>query len=276
MIAFCLGVKVRFSTAIQPTGNNVSEISYSPLMPPMCLVVAILCGAVIAFRWRRTGLALVLASAVLLYACCTHVVADRLLAAVEGLLPPANPDALADAQAIAVLSGDVYAGRRGGAPDDVGLHTLARLRLAAALYRAHPLPILVTGAASGRTHESAAALMARALEQDYGIKATWIEKRATTTFENGTYSAAIFKANNISRVIVVTEAWHLPRAVWSFAHAGMTAIPAPAERIYLGRYLNWREFLPDYSSFARSFFALHELLGLAYYRVRYGAVAAAP
>lgn len=251
------------------------EISYSPLMPPMCFVVAILFGAIIAFRWRRSGLTLVLASAMLLYACCTHVVADRLLAAVESTLPPASPDALVNAQAIAVLSGDVYAGRRtGGVPDDVGLHTLARLRVAAALYRAHPLPILVTGAVSGRTHESAAALMARALQEDYGIKATWIEERATTTFENGAYSAAIFKANNIARVIVVTEAWHLPRAVWSFAQAGLIAIPAPAERIYLGAYLNWREFLPDYSSFARSFFALHELLGLAYYRYRYGPVAA--
>jgi uncharacterized SAM-binding protein YcdF (DUF218 family) len=242
-------------------------------MPPMCLVVAILAGATMSFRWRRIGLTVVMLSALLLYACCTRFVADRLLLAVESTLPPTSPAALADAQAIAVLSGDVHAGGRGEA-DDVGLHTAARLRLAAELYRAHPLPILVTGAVTGKTHESAAALMARVLDQDYGIKTTWIEDRATTTFENGTYSAAIFKANNIERVIVVTEAWHLPRALWSFAHAGLTAIPAPAERTPRGARIGWREFAPDYSSFARSFFALHEMLGLVYYRYRYGAVTA--
>jgi len=120
--------------------------------------------------------------------------------------------------------------------------------------------------------ESSAALMARALAQDYGIKVRWTEEKARNTFENGAYSAAILKANNIKRVIVVTEAWHLPRAVWSFAHAGMVVIPAPAERTFPTAGIDWSELEADYASFARSFFALHELLGLAYYRLRYGPV----
>lgn len=248
------------------------DISYSALMPPMCFLIATPIGAVIAFRWRRTGLAIVLLSSLLLFACCTQVVADRLLAAVESEVPPPPAAALADAQAIVVLSGDVYHGKPGGVPDDVGLLTLDRLRQAAALYRAHPLPILVTGAVEGNNAESSAALMARTLKQDYGITATWLEDRATTTFENGAYSAAILKANNISRVIVVTEAWHMPRALWSFAHAGVTATPAPVERTYADSGIDWSDLEPDYASFARSFYALHEILGLAYYRWRYGAI----
>ena len=209
------------------------ELSYSALMPPMCFLIATPAGIVIAYWWRRTGLAIALLSSLLLFACCTPFVAERLLVAVERLAPPPTAAQLATAQAIAVLSGDVYHGKPGGVPDDIGLLTLDRLRVAAGLYRARPLPVLVTGSVEGNNAESTAALMANAFEQDYGIKPDWLEERANNTFENGAYSAAIFKANNITRVIVVTEAWHMPRALWSFAHAGITAIPAPVERIYL-------------------------------------------
>jgi uncharacterized SAM-binding protein YcdF (DUF218 family) len=252
----------------------VGELSYSALMPPMCFLIATPIGAIIAFWWRRTGLAIALISSFLLYACCTQFFSERLLNLVESQVPPASAAALADAQAIAVLSGDVYHGKPGGVPDDVGLLTLERLRLAASLYRAHPLPILVTGGVEGNNAESSAALMADTFQQDYGIKTTWLEEHADNTYQNGAFSAAILKANNISRVIVVTEAWHQPRAVWSFAHAGMIAIPAPAERTYITAGLDWNELEADYGSFAKSFYALHELLGLAYYRLRYGPVKA--
>jgi uncharacterized SAM-binding protein YcdF (DUF218 family) len=249
------------------------ELSYSALMPPMCLLIATPAGLVIAYWWRRTGLAVALISSLLLYACCTGFVSARLLALIESQEPPPSPADLAGAQAIAVLSGDTYDGRPGGAPDDVGLLTLDRLRLAASLYRAHPLPILVSGGVTDHNAESTAALMAQTLAKDYGIKASWREERSQTTYEYAAYSAAILKAHNITRVIVVTQAWHLPRAVWSFAHAGMTAIPAPAERTYPRARL--RELQPDYGSFARSFYALHELVGLVAYRLRYGAIKAA-
>ena len=251
----------------------MNELSYSALMPPMCLLIATPAGLVIALRWRRTGIAIALISSLLLYACCTRLVSERLLALVENEVPPASATGTADAQAIVVLSGDIYHGRAGsGVPDDVGPLTLERLRLAASLYRARPLPILVTGGVQENNAESSASLMAQALERDFGIKATWIEGRAANTYENGAYSAAILKANNVTRVIVVTQAWHMPRALWSLAHAGVIAIPAPAERSYPGRAIAWSALLPDYASFARSFYALHEFLGLAYYRLRYGPV----
>lgn len=248
------------------------DFSYSALMPPMCLLIATPAGALIAFRWRRTGLAIVLLSSLTLFALCTQFVSDRLLAAVEKQDPLPTPAALARAQAIVVLAGDVYHGKPGGVPDDIGLLTLGRLREAAALYHARPLPILLTGGVAANDAESTAALMARSLERDFGIRPAWLEQRSNNTFENTTYSASILKAHGISRVIVVTQAWHLPRAIWSFEHAGIAAIPAPVERVYPGSGIDWNEFDPDYASFARSFFALHEMMGLVYYRWRYGPI----
>jgi uncharacterized SAM-binding protein YcdF (DUF218 family) len=246
----------------------LSELSFSALMPPMCFLIIIPLAAFIAFRWRGAGLLIALISSLLLYGLCTRFISNRLLIIAESQEAPAV-GTLADAQAIVVLSGDVYHGALGGVPDDVGLLTLDRLRLAATVYREHHLPILVTGGREPNTSKTLAQLMADVLQRDYGIKATWIEGKAQNTFENASYSAAILQTNKISRVVLVSEAWHLPRALWAFAQVGISATPAPAERTYVGQSVEWNDLLPDYASFSRSFYALHELLGFIYYRHHY-------
>jgi uncharacterized SAM-binding protein YcdF (DUF218 family) len=244
-------------------------LSYSLLMPPMVLLVVIPAGLLIALRWRRTGIAITVLAWAALYALCTPYVSTALIVALERRVPPASPAEIAGAQAIAVLGGDVYHGKLGGVPDDAGPLSLERIRTAAQLYRQHPLPIIITGEAEGSSDQSVAALMAQVLDQDYGIKATWLEEKAANTFENAADVAAILKPAGIDTVLVVTQAWHMPRAKWSFEHAGLHAIPAPAKRFYMGTDIDWIELLPDYSSFELSFFALHEGLGLIYYEFHY-------
>jgi uncharacterized SAM-binding protein YcdF (DUF218 family) len=245
----------------------LNELSFSALMPPMCFLIAIPVGAFVAFWWRRVGLTIVLVSSLLLYALCTSFVSTRLLVAAESQVP-ATVTPAADAQAIVVLGGDVSHGPFGIA-DGVGTLTLERLHLAASVYRDHRLPILVSGGSETDKGGSLASFMAEVLEHDYGIKPTWIEDKSKNTFQNATYSAAILHANNISRAIIVSQAWHIPRALWAFSQAGIMGIPAPAHPTYLGRGSDLNDFLPDYGSFAKSFYALHELLGLAYYRFHY-------
>ena len=253
----------------------MNELSFSALMPPMCFLIAIPLGALAAFRWPRLGLAIVLVSSLLLYALCTSFTSNRLLIAVESQAPP-TAAGLADAQAIVVLGGDAIHGPSGVA-DGVGLLTLDRLHLAVSVYRARHLPILLTGGSETDTGKSLAHFMAEVLESDYGINPTWIEDKSKNTFQNATYSAAILRANNISRVIIVSQAWHIPRALWAFSQAGISAVPAPATRTYIGPRNDIRDFLPNYGSFAKSFYALHELFGLAYYRFHYtGTPAAVP
>jgi len=239
-------------------------------MPPMCLLLAIPIGLLLSLRWRRLGFIIAFLSALALYALCTSFVSNRLMVAVEREVPPAPADALANAEAIVVLGGDIYHGKPGSIPADVGLLTLERLRLAAALYRQHQLPVLVTAGQEDPGIESGAALMARTLQEDYGITARWVEDKAHTTFENAIYSTAMLKADHISRAIVVTQPWHMPRAIWSFKQVGMDVVAAPGQRSYIGDSISWGDLLPDYRSYARSFYALHEMLGLAYYRYRYG------
>jgi uncharacterized SAM-binding protein YcdF (DUF218 family) len=110
--------------------------------------------------------------------------------------------------------------------------------------------------------------MKKELEQNFGIPVRWSEEESETTFENAVFTAKMLRSENISTVIVVTHGWHLPRALWSFKHEGMRALPWSVEptttpSMFIG------DFLPSLASLQNTFYALHEIIGLAYYRLRF-------
>jgi uncharacterized SAM-binding protein YcdF (DUF218 family) len=57
----------------------------------------------------------------------------------------------------------------------------------------------------------------------------------------------------------------MPRALWSFNHAGLHAIPADVPRLAALRSLDIDDFLPSATSLLDSFYACHELIGLLDY-----------
>ncbi|HEV2264703.1 MAG TPA: YdcF family protein [Stellaceae bacterium] len=248
-----------------------SFLAYSFLMPPTVFIVAAFAGIVLtAFaRTRRWGIAVGLVSVGALYVFATPLVSLMLLRAIEHEVSANPPDAAA-AQAIVVLSGDIHHGDGAGVADTVGRLTLERLDRAAELYHHDKLPILVTGGPVGDSRESMAALMARVLTDDFGVPVAWREERSQTTFENAEFSAQLLRAEHIHTVLVVTQPWHMPRALWAFARAKIDAIPASTERTYIKTPIDAAMLLPQSTALADSFYALHEILGLIYYRLQFG------
>jgi len=61
----------------------------------------------------------------------------------------------------------------------------------------------------------------------------------------------------------------MARALWSFRAAGYPVVPMPTPE---GRALSLSPaaFLPQIPALQDSYYALHELIGLAWYRLRYG------
>lgn len=168
--------------------------------------------------------------------------------------------------AIVVLGGGRVTDSQEYGGDTVNGRTLARLRYGALLYRETGLPVLLTG---GRVFESditaEAQLMSRVMRDEFSVPVGWLEVNSKTTAENAAYSAEILQAQGIESVLLVTHAWHMPRAVGAFEAAGVTVIPAPTgfTVVQRERFLNW---LPSVSGLHSSFFALHELLGGWVYR----------
>jgi len=240
-------------------------LSYSFVMPPTIFIVGCLAGALIGLGHPRIGTIVALPSSILLYLFAMPAVStlltDELVMSV-----PTSPD-LARAQAIVVLGADYKFGDGVGIPDSVGLLTLERLAAAARLYRRLRLPVVVSGGLVTGSEVPLAILMREELEQDFSIPVKWVEDRSRNTYQNALYTAELIKAANISAVILVTQASDMRRALWSFNRVGLDALPfSPPETI---QSINFRDFLPSAHALYQSFYALHEIIGLAVYRIYY-------
>ncbi|NBC32145.1 MAG: YdcF family protein [Alphaproteobacteria bacterium] len=250
------------------------DVLKSLLLPPLNLLLLLLAGLALR-RWRARTAAALLAGAIAgLYLLSTAVVANLLVSGLE-TDPALSLESLPDGpQAIVVLA----AGRDDDAPDfaggdTVGPLTLVRLRYAAMLHRQSGLPILVAGGGTPEEQPTLADLMARSLSEDFGIPVRWRETGSLNTAENAFNSAAILREAGISRVFLVTHAWHMRRAVWIFRVAGLDPVPAPtafisdSEPVFPGQP---GDYIARSSGLLASTFALHEWLGLIWYRIRYG------
>src|SRR5271167_1430960 len=245
-------------------------ISYSALIPPNLFVLLAMVGVILAWRWRRTGLVLATSAMACLYVASTPLAAFALIRSAEALagiiptLPSPAPPA-----AIVVLSGDYRHSAVAGEKDMVGQLTLVRLAEAARQQRRLGLPILVSGGWVDDTDESLADMMADALETDFRLPARWREDRSTTTYQNALYSAEMLRRAGVPAALVVTNRWHMARALWSFRAAGYPVVAAPTPGSRRLR-LSPGSFLPQTSALLDSYYALHELIGLAWYVCRYG------
>lgn len=233
---------------------------------PTAFITLALLGALLALRWRRTGIGLALASSLCLFAAATPVLSSYLLSRVEAALP-ANTD-FRGVQAIVVLGGDVRAGNGADIADALGPVSLERVVLAARAYRQLRVPVAVSGGRVGQVRSSEAALMKAALETDFAVPVAWSEDASRTTWENAVYSARLLQPVGVRTVVLVSQAWHLPRAIWAFERAGLNARPWPVPRTRRqSRQLD--DFLPSIGGLRDTAYALHELIGAAYYRLRY-------
>jgi len=248
-------------------GETTSYLVGQLLLPPTSLILVALAGVLLALWKRTTGLLLATASLALLLALSTPVVAVALVRTLEP--PPLAGAELARAQAIVILSG----GRSRAAPewggDTVNAATLRRTRYGAQLARETGLPVLLSGGNPDRALLPEARLMAPLLEREFGVAARWIEDASDTTAENAHRTAAILKAEGIGRVLLVTDAAHMPRALRIFSRTGLTPIAAATG--YAGqRSFTPQQLMPNVEALWLSNLAIREQAAGLWYRFRPG------
>ena len=246
----------------------------SLLTPPGVIVLIAVIGFLFPFRWRLLGRlvsgASIAALLVLSAPLTGKLMITGLASDVRALPASSAAEAQREAGAIVVLGG----GRRANAPeygeDDVSIHTLERLRYAARLQRATRLPILVSGGAPFGETTPEAMLMRATLKRDFNSKPRWIETKSNNTFENAQLSFAILSVSRKTRIYLVTHAWHMPRALWSFKRAGFDVTPAPMGFTTINREDRGPlGYLPTAHGLGYSSLALNERLGLAWYKFKY-------
>ncbi|KJZ63698.1 YdcF family protein [Pseudomonas fluorescens] len=151
-------------------------------------------------------------------------------------------------------------------PTGVGLE---RERYAARLAKASGLPILTSGGLHYGTPPTEAKLMADSLRDDFGMAVRWQEGRSRTTWENAQFSAEVLLPEGIKRVVVVTQAWHMPRAVWSFKNAGFDVVPAPVGFLGVDNARPLGGWMPEFKSIWQSGQLLNEAVGQIGYSMFY-------
>jgi uncharacterized SAM-binding protein YcdF (DUF218 family) len=239
------------------------------LLPPLNLILLCVLGLWLTRRHPRTGATLSVLSLVLLIALSTRPGAMLVVAPLEKLNAPLSATDVKNAQAIVVLG----AGRISNAPEYGGQDipssiALQRLRYAAKLQRETGLPILITGGRPDGSAESEAAIMARTLREDFVVPVRWLEPESNNTAENAQFSAAILRKAGVQRILLVTDAMHMQRARLVFKQTGLTIVAAPTAftsaesgtAVDLIPHARWLQYCG---------YAMHEWLGLAWYRLRH-------
>lgn len=251
------------------------------LTPPGIVILVALLGFLIQMKWLWLGNLVIMLALAALLMLSLPITGKNLLTSLEKdvkPLPVVVPEDIArKAGAIVVLGGGRYTSAPEYGADTVNRYTLERLRYAAQLHRQTGLPILVSGGSPFGEQVSEAALMKSVLEREFNVPVRWVEDRSPDTMGNAASSKVILAEAQIRTVLLVTHAWHMQRAEWAFVHAGLNAIPAPtlftklsvAERQLLG-------YLPSARGLYLSSLALHEHLGLRWYKSKYDVQTFAP
>ncbi len=245
----------------------LTNIVSSLLLPPANLLIVMWIG------WRylpgspRLGRALLFGATLLLAALSTPLAGNALLNLLQ-TAPALDIDHLPHADAIVVLSGGTYDNAPEYGGDTVRAFTLERARYGAKLHRITNLPVLVSGGRPDKPGQTGEArLLKSVLETEFLVPVRWVEDRSSNTADNARYSAAILKRSGVRNILLVTHAWHMPRAQAAFEANGLSVTPAPTVFVGSGSTLSVFDFIPSAPGLTKSYYAMHEAIGLIWYRL---------
>ncbi|MDE2230391.1 MAG: YdcF family protein [Alphaproteobacteria bacterium] len=212
----------------------------------------------------RKGLALVILVLVAYTVAAVEPIADLPLVPLEDRFPVLHtlPDKV---DGIIVLGGAVDPGRTAEYGQIALNQSVARITEALRLARRYPTArIVLSGGVGGLLHEpiTEAAATARLLI-DLGVAQNRlaIEDRSRTTHENAVFSKQLVDPKPGEAWILVTSAYHMPRAFGCFRRIGWPVVPDPVDfDATMGLHISLAGGLGTTSK------AAHEWLGLvAYY-----------
>lgn len=166
-----------------------------------------------------------------------------------------------EAQAIVVLGGGLRDSQELFGKLAITGIPLERMRYAAYLHKETNLPILVTGSSPNGTSE--AKVMADEFKLFFNIETKWLENKAKTTKENAIFSREILEKENIHKIILVTNQWHMKRAEMLFSQQGFEVMPASVGSGDTPDHyqLNFMHFIPQAGAMNSNMLALKEWIG---------------
>jgi uncharacterized SAM-binding protein YcdF (DUF218 family) len=192
-----------------------------------------------------------------------------LLGTLEWDYPPLS-ERPADTEAIVILSGSVWPPHGPYVNPELGEDTFLRCMRGYTLFQqGKPCWIVVSG---GRVVEDESVPPAAWLMRDFltahGVDRSQIvvEDQSRTTHENAVETAHLLQKMGVKKVVLVTDAAHLLRAVRCFRAEGIDAVPCGCRYRSSLSHLTIRAFLPDLGTARSRHYVTHEWVGIAWYK----------
>ncbi|MHA7772465.1 YdcF family protein [Roseibium sp. M-1] len=208
----------------------LSKIGGFLILPSNFLIIMTLLGLLLAAmtRWRRTGRVLSWAGALGLAFCAYSPAANWLILPLEDRFP--RPESLEGYDGIIVLGGAVDTVVTGGRGDTALTMSAERITITARLAKLLPeAKVIHTGGqgiivASQATEAEGAAR----LFEDFGIvpDRVILEDESLNTWQNAVYAKRLVDPRPDQKWLLVTSAYHMPRAMGVFEKAGWTGVTA--------------------------------------------------
>lgn len=220
--------------------------------------------AFIFFLLKRKTLALAaLSAAAICYVFFgTGIIALKLLSSLENRYPPLlELNDCRDVKAIIILSGYAQTNTQLPVSSNVNFSSICRLNEGARIFRTLSRAVIVISGSGLVPAEMKNLLVSIGVPGDR----VFIENNSKNTHESAVNSEAFLRTRD-ERFILVTSAGHMPRAFGSFKKRGLNPVAAPANHMS-AIALKFEHFIPSPHSLAYSDLAVHEYVGLAWYRL---------
>lgn len=249
----------------------VAKIGWFLVQPLVAILLLILLGLALRWlAWRRLGAGLVALAIVALAVVSLSPLGLLMMASLENRFPrPELPETIAG---IVVLGGafDTRIARtRGGAEFN---EAADRATEALLLARRYPqAKVIFSGGDASifaedvpETESAEAFFVGAGLPRDRLI----LDSRARDTFENAVYSKQLADPKPGETWLLVTSAFHMPRAVGCFRKAGFDIQPYPVDYRTPGGATVWQPSSASIRNVEKVHFAIREYLGLLAYRLQ--------
>ena len=216
--------------------------------------------------WRRTRKASAATALVLFWLLSAGWLTAPLLAVVQVDATRERPPRFGQRTIIVMLGAGTRYNRDGVlVPKPAALPRIAKT---AALYaqckqQARRCEVIVSGGNPERHSAAEADNYAPYLLQAHVARDDLIlENKSLTTYENAKYVARILRSERYDSLMLVTSAYHMPRALLDFRRFAL--MPEPMASSGRGVKLG---LLPRWSNLSSANVALHELIGIAQFHV---------
>jgi uncharacterized SAM-binding protein YcdF (DUF218 family) len=250
----------------------LSKLGFFFLRPSNALVLALLLGAGLRLSgWRRRGSELIGIALGLLVVCAWTGVPTVVLRPLEQRFSVPTDPARLNPAGILVLGGVIDTGLSTERHSTELIDGAERIIAAAELARRYPQArIVLSGGSNGvfANNEIAESAIARDLLIEFGVPAAriTIEDHSRNTHENAVFSFSTVEPTPQEQWLLVTSAFHMPRAMGTFRAAGWNGVVAWPVDYRTGADTDWFGGNTAAEGLITTDLAAREWIGLIAYR----------